>query len=129
MKKSSDIKQDYIKSNIKHDANQKNSQKKEAKSPQKYEKIEKISENINLISRNIILQLDNNVEKDFINLENVFGIISGLDLDTVNDEDDNKNSDYFPGYKRNINSIVVQGIIPHSPAGRCQGMLIGMLFL
>lgn len=90
-------------------------------------KVEKISDSINLISHNVILELGDRVERDFVNLENVLGIISGLELDTIKGENNEKVLDQF-SYKRNLNSIVVQGVIPHSPAGRCQNILIGELF-
>ena len=64
-----------------------------------------------------MVRLNEKVQESFANLENVIGVISGLDLDPV--LDDFVDSILMNGNntKYNSNVIVVQGIIPNSPAG------------
>ena len=80
-------------------------------------KVETVAGGTKLISRNIILQLGETVEEDFINLENVLGIISGLELNSIVDSTTST-------CHKNPNAIVVQGIIPNSPTGKCRDIFI-----
>jgi hypothetical protein len=83
------------------------------------------TDGVRLLCKNILVHLNGKVQESFANLENVIGVISGLDLDPV--LDDFVDSILMNGNntKYNSNVIVVQGIIPNSPAGESD-ISIGM---
>lgn len=70
------------------------------------------NDGITLICKNVVLQLKEKVQESFANLENVIGVISGLDLDPV--LDDFVDNVLNRTEKYNSDLIVVQGIIPNS---------------
>lgn len=88
----------------------------------------KISDTTNLICKNVAVTLNAAIEENYVTLENVLGVITGLDMDPV--LDDFNNDIMFsgiPGFKQNANSIIIQGIIPNSPVDRCQNISIGIV--
>lgn len=90
----------------------------------------KISDTTNLICKNVAVTLNAAIEENYVTLENVLGVITGLDMDPV--LDDFNNDIMFsgiPGFKQNANSIIIQGIIPNSPIDRCQNISIGDIIL
>ena len=122
-------KKDVIDKNIgnKHHNHHKKKQHKTAQTIEhvqnKYIHETQVSDCVNLTCKNISVPLQKKIEDNFISLENVLGIISGLDLDPMLD-DFNSNvavNEYVGG---NCNAIIVQGILPSGPAGKC-GILIG----
>lgn len=74
-----------------------------------------------LVYRNVVLKLDSLIEKDFLNLENVLGIISGLGIGAIGDPN---NDNISANSINNNNAIIVQGLIPHSPASKCRDIFM-----
>ena len=78
------------------------------------------NDGVHLLCKNVLLQLHDKVQDSFANLENIVGVISGLDLDPVLDDFANNILMTGNNKKYNSNVIVVQGIIPNSPAGESE---------
>lgn len=99
---------------------EKNKQQENALTDTKTEIQTITNDGVHLLCKNVLLQLHDKVQDSFANLENVVGVISGLDLDPV--LDDFADNILMAGNtkKYNSNVIVVQGIIPKSPAGESE---------
>ena len=82
--------------------------------------------NGNLTCKNVMISLENYHMEGFIDLENIFGIITGLDLDPVMD-DVEENILQRSNNNPSDNMIVVQGLLPNGPAAVAEDILIGTL--
>lgn len=71
-----------------------------------------------------MINLENYHMEGFIDLENIFGIITGLDLDPVMD-DKEENVLQRSNDNHNDNEIIVQGLLPNGPAAVAEDILIG----
>lgn len=80
--------------------------------------------NGNLTRKDVMISLENCHMKGFIDLENIFGIITGLDLDPVMDEME-ENIIQRPKNNSNDSMIFVQGLLPNGPAAVAKDILIG----
>jgi len=75
------------------------------------------------LCENLLLKLEKPCNENFISLENIFGIITGLDLDPVLDSFDD---DILHGNDlKKGNAIIVQGLLPSGPAALCGNIKIG----
>lgn len=81
--------------------------------------------NGNLTRKDVMISLENCHMKGFIDLENIFGIITGLDLDPVMDE--MEENIQRPKNNSNDSMIFVQGLLPNGPAAVAKDILIGKL--
>ena len=79
-----------------------------------------------LACKNVPVQLSQRIDELYLSLENILGIISGLDLDPVVDSFGTRllANGYDVG-KLNAKSIIIQGIIPNSPCGLAEEICIG----
>ena len=80
--------------------------------------------NGNVTCKNVMINLENYHMEGFIDLENIFGIITGLDLDPVMD-DMEENVLQRSNNNHNDNMIIVQGLLPNGPAAVAEDILIG----
>ena len=78
------------------------------------------TDGVHLLCKNVLIKLNDKVQESFANLENVIGVISGLDLDPVLDDFTDSILMNGNSTRYNSNCIVVQGIIPNSPAGESE---------
>lgn len=85
------------------------------------------NDGVHLLCKNMLLHLHDKVQESFANLENVIGVISGLDLDPVLDDFHDSILMNGNNTKYSSNDIIVQGIIPNSPAGESE-INIGKFF-
>ena len=99
---------------------EKNKQQENALTDTKTEIQTITNDGVHLLCKNILLQLHDKVQESFANLENVIGVISGLDLDPVLDDFADNILMTGNNTRYNSNVIVVQGIIPNSPAGESE---------
>jgi len=101
----------------------KNSEKKKQQNPltDTTTEIQTITtDGVHLLCKNVLIHLNDKVQESFANLENVIGVISGLDLDPVLDDFSDNILMNGNSTRYNSNCIVVQGIIPNSPAGESE---------